>query len=216
MLMFSSSVVSYSLRLMFTLVTLMSLLLTLVSWYPISRSLAVSAPCHNTETASVRCKNMATKGQVNGIALGAVGMGVVLAWSGIQNQKITTTIQDIVSGKKPKPGPKPPPAPSADISSIQDLTAAQKQALGALGGNPLNPLSPSGLSADKNQAIGKILASGYGWGSGANWDALVTLWNSESSWSNTVWNTQAPCGGGAHAYGIPQACGHGVPSSRVP
>jgi len=159
---------------------------------------------------------MASKGQVNGIALGAVGMGVVLAWSGIQNQKITTTIQDIVSGKKPKPGPKPPPAPSADVNSIQDLTAAQKQALGALGGNPLNPLSPSGLSADKNQAIGKILASGYGWGSGANWDALVTLWNSESSWSNTVWNTQAPCGGGAHAYGIPQACGHGVPSSRVP
>jgi hypothetical protein len=42
---------------------------------------------------------------VNVGALAALGTGVVLTWSAIQNQKITVTLQDIVSGKKPQPGP---------------------------------------------------------------------------------------------------------------
>jgi hypothetical protein len=157
---------------------------------------------------------MVSKGQVNGIALGAIGVGSVLVWSGVQNQKITKTIQDIVSGKQPKPGPKPAAPPSADIAS---LTVAQQQALGNLGGNPRTaPGVSTSLGVQKNQAIGKVLATAYGWGSGPNWDALVILWNSESGWNNTIWNSTAPCGGGAHAYGIPQACGHGPPSSSVP
>jgi cell wall-associated NlpC family hydrolase len=44
---------------------------------------------------------------VNGLALGAAGVGVVLLWSGLHNQKITTAIQDIVQGKKPAAGPFP-------------------------------------------------------------------------------------------------------------
>ena len=61
-----------------------------------------------------------------------------------------------------------------------------------------------------NLAKGKFLAARLGWGSGPEWDALVRLWNSESGWSNTVWNTHASCGGDAYAFGIPQGCGHGT------
>lgn len=150
--------------------------------------------------------------KVDGISLGALGIGVVLTWSGIQNKAITATIQDIVSGKKPVPGPKPALTP--DTAS---LTASQQAGLGALGGNPTNPLAPGNVSgsAFKNQQIAKLLAAPYGWSSGPNWDALVSLWNSESSWSNTIWNTSASCGGDAFAYGVVQACGHG-PHMTIP
>lgn len=141
---------------------------------------------------------------VNGIVVGALGVGVVLVWSGVQNKGITQTVQDIVSGKKPLPGPKPQ-------DTIPNLTPGQTQVLGQLGGNPqTGPGVSTSLSVQKNQAIAKLLAAPYGWNTGPNWDALIVLWNSESGWSNTIWNTSASCGGDAFAYGIPQACGHGT------
>src|SRR5579871_184646 len=39
------------------------------------------------------------------IPLAVMGVGVIFAWSGLNNQGITTTIQSIVQGKKPTPGP---------------------------------------------------------------------------------------------------------------
>jgi resuscitation-promoting factor RpfB len=60
-------------------------------------------------------------------------------------------------------------------------------------------------SADSNVALGRQLASAYGWGSGAEWTCLDELWTRESGW-RMVWNYQ-----GSGAYGIPQA----LPASKM-
>lgn len=43
--------------------------------------------------------------KLDGIAVASVSAGVILLWSGIQNRSITSTIQDLVKGTKPLPGP---------------------------------------------------------------------------------------------------------------
>lgn len=69
------------------------------------------------------------------------------------------------------------------------------------------PAAPSSISG--NVALGDRLASGYGWGSGAQWNCLYDLWTRESGWSNTAENSQSG------AYGIAQALGHG-PTNQYP
>ena len=62
--------------------------------------------------------------------------------------------------------------------------------------------------ASGNVALGQQLASGYGWGSGSQWDCLYALWERESGWSNTadtrVTGLDTP-DATVFAYGIAQA-----------
>jgi resuscitation-promoting factor RpfB len=60
-------------------------------------------------------------------------------------------------------------------------------------------------SAGSTVALGQQLASGYGWGTGAEWTCLDDLWTRESGWQ-MVWNYA-----GSGAYGIPQA----LPASKM-
>jgi resuscitation-promoting factor RpfB len=60
-------------------------------------------------------------------------------------------------------------------------------------------------SASSTVALGQQLASGYGWGSGAEWTCLDELWTRESGW-RMAWNYA-----GSGAYGIPQA----LPASKM-
>ncbi len=71
--------------------------------------------------------------------------------------------------------------------------AALRATLGAVGGL----LSGAGANIGQNAALGKIMATAYGW-TGAQWDALYTLWQHESGWNN---NAQNPT---STAYGIAQ------------
>jgi hypothetical protein len=43
-------------------------------------------------------------------------------------------------------------------------------------------------SASSDVALGQQMASGYGWGSGAEWTCLDELWTRESGWSATAAN----------------------------
>jgi resuscitation-promoting factor RpfB len=124
---------------------------------------------------------------INVGAIAALGAGVVLTWSGIENQKITTTLQDIVSGKKPQPGPD---------------TAFGNSGSGGGGSGGSAPESPAQLSA--NAALGKTMAAAYGW-TGSQWDALYALWERESGWDNDAVNASSG------ALGIPQA----LPPSKM-
>jgi len=72
-------------------------------------------------------------------------------------------------------------------------------------GHPAHGGGATLTSADSNVALGQQLASGYGWGSGAEWTCLDELWTRESGW-RMVWNYQ-----GSGAYGIPQA----LPASKM-
>lgn len=121
---------------------------------------------------------------INGIALAAGATGAVFLWSALENKGILATVKSVVSGQKPTPGPE----------------AATQASTGSTSTAPAAPVSVTG-----NVATGKMLAAGFGWGSGAQWDALYALWERESGWSNTAQN---PTSG---AYGIPQS----LPASKM-
>ena len=120
-------------------------------------------------------------------ALAATGAGIVLVWSAIENQKITVTLQDIVSGKKPQPGP---------------MSSGASAGGGGDSGGGSAPESPAQLT--HNEALGKAMAAAYGW-TGDQWNALYNLWERESGWNNQAENASSG------AYGIPQA----LPASKM-
>jgi len=135
--------------------------------------------------------------RIDGVALAAIGAGGLLVYSGVRGKSVLGGVQGLIQGKSPAT------APAA--SQITGTTTTSSTA----GQNSIGPGAPGG-SPSQNQAIAKLLAAKYGWSSGPEWDALVSLWDSESGWSNTIWNVTASCGNGAYAYGIVQACGHGA------
>lgn len=136
---------------------------------------------------------MASRGGLSGLALAEIAGGVILAWSGVSNQTLTVTIRALVAGKKPPPGPASSPAAASPVPGGQAAAAGDTTAHGA--------------SAAANQTIARLLAAPYGWAAGQNWADLVSLWNRESGWSNTIANTSSG------ALGIAQALGHGTTTS---
>lgn len=135
---------------------------------------------------------------INGIALGSIVLGGLFVYSGVKGYSILVAAQNIIQGK-----PGSANQTTSLLSTAPSTSSGDAAAEG--GGGPLG----QGGTPSQNQAIAKKIAASYGWDTGAEWDALVSLWESESSWSNTIWNTTASCGGDAFAYGIVQACGHG-------
>lgn len=125
---------------------------------------------------------------MNGITAGAaalMGAGALFLWSGFHGASVTGSLRDLLAGKQP---------PGTDTNPITGAGAG-----GPGGGGTV-------AASGSNQQTGQQLAAGYGWNSGAQWDALVRLWDRESNWSNTAEN---PSSG---AYGIPQA----LPYSKMP
>jgi resuscitation-promoting factor RpfB len=121
------------------------------------------------------------------------GGGAVVLWSGVKGHRWTTTLRDLVSGQKP----------TGNELAITTSPSAYGYGTGVA---PSASQTGVGGTAAKNMAIGRVLAAAYGWATGPEWDALVALWNQESSWSNTARN---PSSG---AYGIPQA----LPANKMP
>lgn len=129
-----------------------------------------------------------------GAALAAGGVGVLFAWSGINNSSALSSVRDLIQGNKPLSGQSQ--AFSFGIGS--STPAGQATADG-------NAVAEVGSSAAQNQDIARLLAAPHGWSSGQQFSDLVTLWNGESGWSVTATN---PSSG---AYGIPQA----LPGSKM-
>lgn len=149
------------------------------------------------------------------IPLILLGTGFYLAWFAIHywgsdETWPTTPIKQVLTGK-------------AIDTPTGNQTAAQVAANVEVGGSSVMPAagtvppgSGSGAStgihpvatgtAAANQAIAKLVAAAYGWAptqSPDNWNALVQMWDGESSWDNNATNP------GSKAYGIAQAYGHG-------
>jgi hypothetical protein len=133
---------------------------------------------------------------INGIAAGAAGIGLLFIWSGLKGASILATLQDVIQGKKP-----------AGQNAHEIAVAADGGAAGDTGSTPGGDSGAHGGTAAQNQAIAKMLTASYGWNTGSNWDSLVKLWNQESSWNANAVNKSSG------AYGIPQALGHGHPYS---
>lgn len=132
-------------------------------------------------------------GSVNGLGVAAVAAGALLLWSGIKGASVTTSLRDLIGGKSPAG------------TQAYPLTAATGGGAGSGGSAAAGNTGAGSASAAKNQAIGRMLATPYGWSTGQQWADLVSLWNQESGWNNTAQN---PSSG---AYGIPQS----LPASKM-
>lgn len=137
-------------------------------------------------------------------------LGSYLLWFGVRYWRAqgnaawpSTPIKSILQGKGLPPNQ---PADTAD----EKLSAFEQAGItsgSAVGGAGVGNVPPASGNAQKNQNIAKLLAHPYGWSptqDPGQWDALVKLWDQESSWSTTAQN---PSG----AYGIPQA----LPASKL-
>lgn len=156
------------------------------------------------------------------IPLAILGIGAYLAWFGVHYFKTdvkwpTDPVKAILQGKGL---PANTPTLSADEKAVE---AAQAQLAGQQGVTPgtgeanANAVGQAVASgAAPNQNIGKMLAASYGWSTGAEWNALVQLWDRESGWDNTVWNGGSHAAtqpaGSSGAYGIAQA----LPYTKMP
>jgi hypothetical protein len=138
---------------------------------------------------------------VSGTAVAATAAGALLIWSGVKGVGVSQALRSVLSGTKPSTTLANPI--SSDVTqgtqTAESGTAVSEEGLSA----------PGGGTDTQNQALGRLMAAGYGWATGTNWQALNYGWGTlESGWSNTAQNGSWPGG----AYGIPQA----HPGNKMP
>ena len=126
--------------------------------------------------------------KLDGPGLAMVGIGSLFVFAGIKGYSMAAVVQNLVRGKPI----------ATDVNVTNPL--AVEQTLGEAPADQSLGIAP-GRKGD-NRAIGKEMATSYGWGDGAEWAALETLWTHESGWNNHADNPSS------HAYGIPQALPH--------
>lgn len=146
---------------------------------------------------------MASRGGLSALALSEVALGVVMAWSGIENASLAAALRSLIGGKVPAPDTGADAVEAADPGGTQQLQGAA--ALAASASAPAADLTGTEAA---NRALGRVLAAPYGWSAGVNWQALDYGWGHlESGWNNNAQNGTWP-----GAYGIPQA----NPGTKMP
>lgn len=125
---------------------------------------------------------------VNGTALAALGGGALFLYAGIKNVSALKAVQNLIRGSAPAAGQ----ATAAAAGSGSSGTATTPY--GAIG------------SSSPQQAL-QNAAAAYGWGSGAQWQALQNVEMAEAGFNPSATN---PSSG---AYGLAQALGHGQGSA---
>jgi soluble lytic murein transglycosylase-like protein len=110
---------------------------------------------------------------ITGKGLAIAFSGGILLWSGVQGKQVSGALKDIIAGKNPG---------GAGNTSITDPAGVTVTLQAATTGPGI------GTPAAANEAILKTVAAGYGWGTGAEWNALVSIMNQESSFNNVAQN----------------------------
>ena len=105
----------------------------------------------------------------------------MLVYSGVENRPVADIFRSAARGQAPSPGP-PGVTPGVTLTSPAGGTITSQ------GGQP------SGTGA-ANQALGRVLAASYGWGTGSQWTALDNIAMAESGWSDTVVNPTSGAAG---------------------
>lgn len=137
---------------------------------------------------------MASRAGLSGLAVAEIAAGVILAWSGIENQTLTVTLQSLIGGKKPPGGPAEVGASteSENEEAIEDATG-------------INTTPPSAATVASLKAYAQVLLTAHGWP--AQFSALNNIVDAESSWNPNAENASG-------AYGIAQALGHGTAATQ--
>lgn len=126
-------------------------------------------------------------GKTLGLALTAAG--VITAWAALINKSVLSTLQDLVQGKKPAPGP------GLQIDNT-------------IPGNDLGLAGDAGSVAGNIQNTAKRLLGIYGWSD--QWSSFNSLESGEGGWVTTAEN------GETNAFGLAQALGHGGSDTASP
>lgn len=124
-------------------------------------------------------------GGIDGVALGAIGAGGLFLFAAVQGKSITGTLSTLIKGGSPSG------APSANLVTVD------QQATGG------SAVTDSTVPAGSAQQALQSAATAYGWGSGAQWQALQSVEMAEAGFNPSATN---PSSG---AYGLAQALGHG-------
>jgi hypothetical protein len=165
--------------------------------------------------------------KLSGLAIAEGIAGFALLWSGLKNQSIGSVLKEGLSGNLAgleatgtATTTGTPVIGVNEATTPTDLLGPGSAATSASAAPPAGtPATDLTGSASANQALGKLMAAAYGWGTGQNWQALNYGWGTlESGWRNTVYNGGTV--GGPYqpdkAYGIPQALGHGPDGAPFP
>jgi hypothetical protein len=132
--------------------------------------------------------------RIDGIALGAIAAGGVLAWAGIKGYSVPHAIQSLVQGR----------APSVKGGQITGTSGDGGGAGG--GGAPGGTIGPGAAAAQK---WARDHLADYGWGP-EQMLPLISLWSGESGWRWDASNGGSGPDSGS-AYGIPQS----LPGSKM-
>ena len=115
------------------------------------------------------------KGQISGVAVGVVGAGALLLWSGLKGASVAATLQDLIKGKKPA---------GINIAPIESA-AANAAATAPFGGLT----APSASAARMLQVAASKKGQCYGFGAGHGGDPCASRCTDCSSYVSCVIST---------------------------
>lgn len=131
----------------------------------------------------------------DGPALAAIAIGSIFAYGGLKGKSPIAVIANTISGAGPSNVPNTHP--------LDTTPAPGESPGGTTGGNsPGGPGTGPGGSASGKSAI-QYWAQQFGWGSGAEWQALNNLEMHEAGYNPRIANSSSG------ALGLAQALGHG-------
>jgi len=139
--------------------------------------------------------------RINGFSLAYTAMGGVVLWSGIKGTTLSATFRGLLQGQAPSADTEQISTTAATTATAASTAAANSSSLGVGATGP----APGAVTSIENYNLARMVASTYGWGTGAQWAALTNVINRESGGNPAAMN---PSG----AYGIAQALGHATPA----
>lgn len=125
-----------------------------------------------------------------GAAYASVGVGGLLLWSAIMNKGVFATLQDVVSGKAPTPGPTQSfsnTLPTSTTTTSVDTSTSTDQG--------------SVTASGSLQGYAKSLLALHGWS--GQWKSFNAVELQEAGWNPRAKNSSSG------ALGLAQALGHG-------
>src|ERR1700685_663172 len=118
---------------------------------------------------------------VKGGYLLLAGAGGLLLYSGVKGKSFSSAFRNLLSGKAPST------AANANTLTSTSANAAAIASTGAVTA-PQEEGSTGSAKANQLRAKALLLVQHPTWAVGQQWQALVDLWNQESSWNQYAYN----------------------------
>ena len=121
-------------------------------------------------------------------------MGALFVYGGLTGKSPLKILGSVIKGQAPATV-----TASSNLGTPSTSPGGTPGAVPSSSGNPGATNGCSGAQTAANRATGRLMATAYGWGAGAQWNALdVMIGSQESGWCNVAQNP------GSTAFGIGQ------------